>query len=164
MNLILTPPAPNCYTNRCQITRVTTEHWASQNLYCVACDCDTICRAPHNTKAVDFTCIECGHTYQLKSAGRWSETKIVDAGYQSMAAAIKSQRRPSLFVLNYTPDWQVRNLLLIPKFFFTESVIEQRKPLSSNARRAGWIGCNILLHRIPTDGKLVIVSDGVEAA
>jgi type II restriction enzyme len=52
------------------------------------------------------------------------------------------------------------NLLLIPRTFFSESIIEKRKPLAPHARRAGWIGCNILLGRIATDGKIAMVSDG----
>jgi type II restriction enzyme len=52
-------------------------------------------------------------------------------------------------------------LLLIPKMFFSESVIEKRKPLASHARRAGWVGCNILLSEIPSDWKIVVISDGV---
>ena len=46
-------------------------------------------------------------------------------------------------------------------FFFTETVIERRKPLGPTARRAGWVGCNILLEEIPPDGKLNLVSDGL---
>src|SRR5439155_25432464 len=34
-------------------------------------------------------------------------------------------------------------------------------PLSSQARRAGWVGCNILLSQIPDDGKIAVVSEGV---
>lgn len=54
----------------------------------------------------------------------------------------------------------MRNLLLIPKVFLLESVLEKRAPLSSRARRAGWIGCNILLGRVPEDGKIIIVANG----
>jgi len=32
----------------------------------------------------------------------------------------------------------------------------ERKPLSPKARRAGWVGCNILLGRIPADAKIKI--------
>jgi type II restriction enzyme len=39
-------------------------------------------------------------------------------------------------------------------------MIEKRKPLSSTARRAGWIGCNILLDTIPTSGKIFYIKDG----
>jgi type II restriction enzyme len=44
--------------------------------------------------------------------------------------------------------------------FFTERVIEKRKPLSASARRSGWIGCNILVREIPNDGKIDVVVDG----
>lgn len=45
--------------------------------------------------------------------------------------------------------------------FFSETVIEKRKPLGPNARRAGWVGCNILLGQIPPDGKIRLISDGL---
>ncbi|MCC7292532.1 MAG: hypothetical protein IT449_10780 [Phycisphaerales bacterium] len=54
----------------------------------------------------------------------------------------------------------MRNLLLVPSFFFVESVVERRKPLGPAARRAGWVGCNILLSAIPPEGKLHLVTDG----
>ena len=51
--------------------------------------------------------------------------------------------------------------MLIPRMFFSASVIEKRKPLGPDARRAGWVGCNILLSEIPSDGKITMVSSGV---
>jgi type II restriction enzyme len=63
--------------------------------------------------------------------------------------------------MQYTPEWYISNLLLIPRMFFTETIIEKRKPLSPTARRAGWVGCNILPAGIPDDGKMGIVSAGV---
>lgn len=62
--------------------------------------------------------------------------------------------------MNYSnKDWAIQQLLLIPKFFFSESVIEKRKPLSENARRAGWVGCNILLSHLPISGKIKIIEN-----
>jgi type II restriction enzyme len=63
-------------------------------------------------------------------------------------------------VMQYSPCWDVANLMVIPKLFFTESIIERRPPLSSTARRAGWIGCNIVIGDLPPDAKIQIVSDG----
>jgi type II restriction enzyme len=63
--------------------------------------------------------------------------------------------------MQYGPDWRVSNLLLIPSFFFSENSIQKRKPLSPVARRAGWIGCNILLSAISPEGKIRLVTDGV---
>jgi type II restriction enzyme len=78
-----------------------------------------------------------------------------------MIRAIRSERVPNLFLLRYSPAWSVIDLLLVPSFFFTESAIEKRKPLSAKARRAGWTGCNILLDNIPVDGRIAVVSAGV---
>jgi type II restriction enzyme len=40
------------------------------------------------------------------------------------------------------------------------SAIECRKPLAATAQRAGWIGCNILLNKIPPDARIPIVEAG----
>jgi len=78
-----------------------------------------------------------------------------------MVRAIMENRTPSLFAMHYgASDWVVENVILIPHFAFPLSAIEKRKPLAETARRAGWIGCNILLHSIPPDARIQIVSDG----
>ncbi len=77
-----------------------------------------------------------------------------------MIEAIRTNRVPNLVLLHYTADWCVKNLVVVPRFFFTESVIEARPPLTQSARRAGWIGCNILLREIPPDGRITVVKDG----
>jgi type II restriction enzyme len=78
-----------------------------------------------------------------------------------MITAIRRDEVPNLVLMQYTSLWRVWNVLLVPYFFFTETVIQQRKPLSPNARRAGWVGCNILLSEIPADGKLRLVEGGM---
>ena len=40
-------------------------------------------------------------------------------------------------------------------------IIEKRKELSPLARRAGWVGCNILMSQIPEFGKIFYVKYGV---
>jgi type II restriction enzyme len=54
--------------------------------------------------------------------------------------------------------WVVRNLLLIPHFAFPPSAIIKRPPLSAKAQRAGWVGCNFALDRIPSDARIPIVT------
>lgn len=78
-----------------------------------------------------------------------------------MRAAILEDRTPNLFALHYQPEaWQVRNVFLVPRFAFPLTSIERRNPLGQHARRAGWVGCNILLYRIPADARIPIVLDG----
>ena len=74
--------------------------------------------------------------------------------------AIQNDRTPSFYFMHYDlATWQVKNLLLIPSFAFPASAIIQRKPLSPAARRAGWVGCNIALNRIPLDARISIVTN-----
>ena len=78
-----------------------------------------------------------------------------------MVRAIRENRTPNLFALEYEPsDWAVVNLILIPSFAFPLSAVEKRKPLAAHARRAGWVGCNILLDAIPADARIAIVRAG----
>jgi type II restriction enzyme len=147
------------YTSNSQRARRITEAWACANLYCAACDSNSVLTEPCNTKATDFSCPSCSARYQLKASKSWNERRIPDAGYHAMIAAIRQDQTPNLLVMQYTPNWNIKNLLLIPSFFFAESAVERRKPLSPTARRAGWIGCNILLSEIATEGKIQIVVD-----
>lgn len=78
-----------------------------------------------------------------------------------MHRAIISDETPNLFLLHYQlPKLTVENVLLIPHFAFTLSLLEKRKPLSASARRAGWVGCNFLLDRIPSEARIPMVQDG----
>jgi type II restriction enzyme len=78
-----------------------------------------------------------------------------------MKRAILEDRTPNLFVLHYDLDaWAVRTVLLVPHFAFALSVVERRRPLASTARRAGWVGCNILLDQIPVNARIPLVNEG----
>lgn len=86
--------------------------------------------------------------------------KIVDGAYSTMIERLQSNQNPNFFFLNYdVKKFQVHNFIVIPKHFFTPEIIEKRKPLSSTAKRAGWIGCNILLQSIPESGKIYFIKN-----
>jgi len=146
-----------------QIARVLSEDWCARELYCPACDSNRLTISKPNNPAADFECGKCDQPFQLKSLRHWNPRKVVDAGYEAMLRAIRADRTPNLLLLQYSNTWAVQNLLLVPRMFFTESVIEKRKPLGPSARRAGWVGCNILLGEIPPDGKIPMISAGVPA-
>ena len=115
---------------------------------------------PNNTSAVDYLCEECQSYFQLKSQSKAFGKKIVDAAYSKMKSAILEDRTPNLYVLHYDPvEWRVRTLVLIPHFAFTLSALERRNALKLTARRAGWVGCNILLDQIPVDARISIVNN-----
>lgn len=161
MNLQCRRQVAAAYNSGSQIARALTEDWCGRELYCPACDSD---KPKPNSPASDFTCPRCSQFYELKSSRIWKPRKIVDAGYEAMLRAIRQDKTPNLLFLNYSAEWCVTNLLLIPRVFFTESVIEKRRPLKPDARRAGWVGCNILLDQIPEDGKITMVSAGASVS
>jgi type II restriction enzyme len=161
MNLQCEVDLASGYRSASQIARILSEHWCTRELYCPACHSNCLTGSKPNNPAVDFECANCEQPFQLKSLRHWNPRKVVDAGYEAMLRAIRADRTPNLLLLHYSDSWMVQDLLLVPRMFFTESVIEKRKPLGPNARRAGWIGCNILLGNIPPDGKIPMISSGV---
>src|SRR5438105_3740578 len=104
------------YKSGAQVARRITEAWASENLYCAACDSNHVRPEPCNTRASDFRCPRCDACYQLKAGRTWSESRIPDAAFAAMIEAIRSNRTPNLVVLHYDTSWTVQNLLLIPSF------------------------------------------------
>jgi type II restriction enzyme len=161
VDLTCASDAPIGYSSNSQIARVLTESWLARTMYCPACQSDKLSATQANTPSVDFTCPSCSLDYQLKSTKSPIKNRVVDSGYDAMIRAIRNDRTPNLFLLQYSPAWLVANLYLIPSFFLIESAIEKRKPLSTTARRAGWVGCNIILTNIPEDGRIAVVEDGV---
>lgn len=149
------------YRSNSQRARIATEGWAFANLYCPNCSSPRLTSAPPNHPAIDYDCPKCKSPFQLKSQSAKLGARINDAAYSTMIRAILENRTPNLFALSYNADdWKVTDVLLIPQFAFPISAIEKRKPLSPTARRAGWVGCNILLHAIPPDARIPIVRAG----
>ena len=158
MNLELPLETAIGYKSRSQIARVLTEGWTSAHMYCPACSSDHLVDTKPGTKVVDFVCSRCDATYQLKALSKPIGRRIVDAAYDAMMQAILKDRFPHLLLLSYCYDTAtVRDLLLIPKFCIPQSAIEARKPLRSTARRAGWVGCNILLDLVPPEGRITVI-------
>ncbi len=161
MQLALPRESAAKYHSASQRARVATEEWAEENLYCLKCSVNSLDPTPTGTPAIDFLCSNCESPYQLKSLSRPISDRIPDAAYSAMRRAIVTGNTPNLFVLSYGMDsWRVNELILVPSFVFTMSAVEKRRPLAATARRAGWIGCDIILGRIPTDAKIPVISAG----
>ena len=165
MNLQLPIDRIENYKSPSQRTRVATEAWAADELFCPSCPADSLDALPANTRAHDFSCPRCNSFFQLKSQSKRFGTRIVDAEYHTMLRAIREDRTPNLFALEYSADsWKVANLFVIPHFAFSESMVEMRKPLAATARRAGWTGCNLLLGAIAPDARISYIRDGKPVA
>src|SRR5690606_25084586 len=115
----------------------------------------------NNKPVADFYCAQCADEFELKSKqSNIIGKKIVDGAYATMIDRINSNNNPNFFFLTYdNTKWEVNNFIIIPKHYFISDIIEERKPLASTARRAGWIGCNIDLTKIPDNGRIYLVKN-----
>lgn len=153
MRLIMPVDLAANYTSPSQRTRLVTEAWGRSNLYCPNCESGSLAASDPNTRVVDFVCSRCSADFQLKSQAHAFSRRIVDSAYGQMRRAIEENRVPHFLILHYSrQSWRVVNLTLIPNFAVTISCLEKRKPLAPTARRSGWVGCNILLFKIPAEG------------
>ena len=116
MNLNLKENLAAGYKSSSQIARIVTESWATENLYCPACPSNSLSPFPINTRAVDLQCTECNRAFQLKGSLAWNQYKIVDSAYGSMIEAIRSDRVPNLVLMQYTRQWKVSNVLIVPSW------------------------------------------------
>lgn len=130
-------------------------------VYCPNCGNPKINAFPNNSPVADFFCAACRVEYELKSQKSVFGTKVLDGSFRTKCERLAASNNPNLFLLNYDlKQLTVLNLFVVPKHFFVREIIEERKPLASTARRAGWIGSNILHSQIPQSGKIVIVQAG----
>ena len=149
------------YHSATQIARIMTENWVKKNMFCPRCGNLNLKHFENNRPVADFFCPACNNEYELKSKNGIIGKKINDGAYEKMIERILSNNNPDFLFMSYSRTEQlVTDLIFIPKHFFTPDVIEKRTPLAANARRAGWIGCNILLEKIPQQGRIDIISRG----
>lgn len=148
------------YKSPSQKIRILTEGWVSKEGYCPNCGNTYLKQYSNNKPVADFFCENCNEDFELKSKRDTLGLKIIDGAYKTMLGRLADVKNPNFFLLNYEfNSYQVLNFFVIPKHFFIPEIIEKRNPLSSGARRAGWIGCNILLSRIPEIGRIFLVRD-----
>ena len=162
MKLHLNRNDASAYHSNSQIARVLTETWVAQNMYCPRCGNTCLHHLKNNQPVADFDCPICGNQYELKSKNGSLGRKIPGGSYTSMIERITSNKNPDFLIMNYCKKYMtIKNLIFIPKHFFTPDIIEKRKPLSARAHRVGWTGCNILIEKIPEQGRIYIISKGV---
>ena len=153
--------AQSPYFSPSQSARVWTERWVRDWAYCPNCGGAKIESFPNNSPVADFSCAACKEEYELKSQKSKFGDKVLDGAYRTKCERLAASNNPNLFLLNYNlKQLSVTNFLIVPKHFFVREIIERRKPLAETARRAGWIGSNILLNKIPDSGKIFIVREG----
>lgn len=150
------------YSSGSQISRDITEAWVAQSLFCPNCGNPKLTQFPANLPVADFFCSNCQDQYELKSQKKPFGKTLANGAYSTKMERLNSNSSPNLILLNYEPTaLTVENLSVIPKRFFNSQIIKKRKPLGPNARRAGWVGSNILLGQIPSAGVIPLIKQSV---
>lgn len=150
------------YTSGSQSARVWTEAWVKAWAYCPHCGNAKMSQFPNNSPVADFLCATCEEEFELKSQKSKFGPKVSDGAYKTKCERLAASNNPNLLLMNYDrSSLAVVNLFIVPKHFFVPEIIQERKPLAATARRAGWIGSNILLSEVPVSGKIHIVQNGV---
>jgi type II restriction enzyme len=149
------------YSNQSQIARILTESWVEKEIFCPNCG-DKIERYTNNRPVADFYCDKCSEDFELKSKKGKIGKKISAGAYSKMIERLNSEQRPHFFFMGYLATLLVNDFFIVPKYFFVPEIIEKRKALTETARRAGWVGSNILFSKIPASGKVFYVENGKE--
>ncbi|MGB9756089.1 MAG: DpnI domain-containing protein [Desulfurella sp.] len=161
MDLTLNTQIAEGYKSLSQKARVLTESWVNKSVFCPNCGFLKIEKYPNNQPVADFFCPNCNEDYELKSKQNSIGSKISDGAYRKKIERLRSSNNPNLFVLVYdAASFCVLDFFVVPKHFFVPEIIEKRKPLAANARRAGWMGSNIILQKIPQSGKIFFIERG----
>ncbi len=145
------------YKSESQRIRILSEKWLEQYGSCPLCG-GPLTKYQNNKPVADFFCTHCKEDFELKTKKKSFGLKTSGGAYSKMIERLKSDRVPHFFFLVYQ-DYRVKDLFCVPKYFFTETLVEKRKPLSANAQRSGWTGCNILTNKIPNSGKIFYIKN-----
>jgi len=152
------------YDSGSQQARVWTERWVATQMFCTNCGGPQLTQLPANSPVADFICPTCSEQYEVKSKkGATFGKSVADGAYGTKIERLSSSTNPHLLLLNYSVEQRsVRNVFIVPKHFFVPEIIQKRPPLKETARRAGWIGSNILIGQVPEAGRIFILRNGVE--
>lgn len=165
MDLALDPSVAEGYSSKAQRSRVITETWAADNLYCLNCTADRLEAHRPGKRVEDFQCPSCDRRVQLKAARGGHGRTVANSAYEPKMAAIEANAAPDYTFMGFDADaWRVTELAVVPGHFMTPSVVEKRPPLSENARRSGWVGSTIRLDRVPDAGRIELVHEGSSVA
>lgn len=160
MNLYFNTNLAKNYKSSAQIIRILTEDWLANNVYCPCCGTFPVNSFDNNNPVGDFYCTSCTEQFELKSKnGKTLGKSVADGAYHTMIKRINSNTNPNFFFLNYDKrDYSVKNLVIVPKHFFTTDIIIPRQKGIPN--RPNYVMCSIDTDALPSTGKISIIEHG----
>jgi type II restriction enzyme len=149
------------YNSPRQTARHLTEGWMALHAFCPACGAERLPALPNNAPVGDFRCAACGEEYELKAKRGALGRSIAAGAYGAMITRLASVENPNLFVMSYdSAAARVTDLIVVPRHFFTADLIEKKTPTHPVGRSNPWIGCNILIGKVPAAGRIGLIRAG----
>ncbi len=161
MDLRIAPLAGPLYHGPTQIARVLSEAWFAREGYCIGCLRRPVGQLAPNTVVADFRCGGCGEAFQLKARSAPFGSVVPDGAYSTFYQAVVNGSAPNLLLMHYDRErMEVVDLTAIHRKLVSPLSIVRRRPLGPNARRAGWVGCNLDLRSLPPGAMIPVVRSG----
>ena len=133
------------------------EIYSREKIQCIKCNEISWLECITNAKPKDQICKKCGKKYQIKCKNTTeklynkikenSEFKTIRAEYNTTLKSIEDQI-DYIIILYKKIDYNILDIIHIKSNNITSNNIIPRKPLSNNAKRAGWQGCNLYFTNI----------------
>jgi len=129
------------------------EYWISDNYACPACSVGALEKLTANEKSVDHRCNGCDELFQVKAHKKSFEKRdgtigFIGAEYRTTLSSLEEEKKWNLILVEYDKESsQIKKVGTVFKEDITKDNIIPRKPLSKNARRAGWQGCNFKFNK-----------------
>tara|TARA_B100000767_G_C19705943_1_gene510538 strand:+ start:818 stop:1285 length:468 start_codon:yes stop_codon:yes gene_type:complete len=140
------------WKNNSRILGRAAEIYSYENIKCVNCNELNWFECVTNEKSKDLVCKTCGQKYQIKCKNTTEKSydnikknnifKTVGAEYNTTLKSIDYQI-DYIIILYEKVEKSILDIIHIKSSNITSDNIIPRNPLSDNARRAGWQGCNL---------------------
>lgn len=147
----------NNWKNESRIVGEACEYYIKNNIKCVRCNENNFKKYKTNETSKDLICISCNQKFQIKAKSVTHKQvnniknknifKTIGGEYSTTVKNINEQI-DYLILLYEKKSYKIINILYIKYENINLNCIIPRKPLSTNAKRAGWQGCNIIFDNI----------------
>ena len=144
------------WKNKFKIIGEAVENYIVYNLPCPVCNENKLEKYKQNEKSRDASCKNCKCQLQIKASKMTNVNKkitilkLLGASYTTTLASIKNNNVHFVIVYYYVDIYNyyhVSNIYFVNSKDINENCIEMRKPLSATAKRAGWVGCNLVFKK-----------------
>jgi type II restriction enzyme len=126
------------------------EIYSCEKLKCIKCNEMNWLECIVNEKSKDQICKNCGKKYQIKckntteklynNSKKNSQFKTIGGEYNTTLKSIEDEI-DYIIILYKDVDYNILDIIHIKSDYITCDNIIPRKPLSDDAKRAGWQGC-----------------------